>query len=82
MADTNDAEKWAGLHVTPGRKDDKSNFGSDIGGYTLWQLQSNSYTSFFTYPIDFCPLEATCKRLWTIYLIETKKPHQQQILLI
>jgi hypothetical protein len=32
MADTNEAEQWAGLHVTPGRKDDQSSFRSEIGG--------------------------------------------------
>jgi hypothetical protein len=32
MSETNEAEKWAGLHVTPGRKDDQSAFRSEIGG--------------------------------------------------
>jgi hypothetical protein len=32
MSDTNEAEKWAGLHITPGRKDDQSAFRSEIGG--------------------------------------------------
>jgi hypothetical protein len=32
MIDTNEAEQWAGLHVTPGRKDDHSAFRSEIGG--------------------------------------------------
>jgi hypothetical protein len=32
MSDTNEAEQWAGLHVTPGRKDDQSAFRSEIGG--------------------------------------------------
>jgi hypothetical protein len=31
MADTNEAEQWAGLHVTPGRNDDASAFRSKIG---------------------------------------------------
>jgi hypothetical protein len=32
MADTNEAEKWAGLHVTSGIKDNQSDFRSEIGG--------------------------------------------------
>jgi hypothetical protein len=36
MLETNEAEKWTGLHVTPGRKDDQSAFRSEIGGlYTM-----------------------------------------------
>jgi hypothetical protein len=82
MSETNEAEQWAGLHVTPGRKDDQSAFRSDIGGSTLWQLQLNSYASSSTYPMDQCPLEVTVKRLCITYLIGTKKQQQQQIILI
>jgi hypothetical protein len=32
MPDTNEDEQWAGLHVTPGRKDDQSAFSCEIGG--------------------------------------------------
>jgi hypothetical protein len=32
MSDTNKAEQWSQLHVTPGRKDDQSAFRSEIGG--------------------------------------------------
>jgi hypothetical protein len=32
MSDTNEAEQWAGLHVTPGIIDDQSTFRSEIGG--------------------------------------------------
>jgi hypothetical protein len=32
MSDTNEDEQWAGLHVTPGRNDDQSDFRSEIGG--------------------------------------------------
>jgi hypothetical protein len=32
MADSNEAEQWAGLHVTPGIKDDQYAFRSEIGG--------------------------------------------------
>jgi hypothetical protein len=32
MADTNETEQRAGLHVTPGRKDDQYAFMSEIGG--------------------------------------------------
>jgi hypothetical protein len=35
MPDTNEAEQWAGLHVTPDRKDDHSTFRSEIGGGTI-----------------------------------------------
>jgi hypothetical protein len=35
MSDSNEAEQWAGLHVTSGRKDDQSAFRSEIGGDTL-----------------------------------------------
>jgi hypothetical protein len=37
MADTNNTERWAGLYVTTGRKDDKSAFRSEMGGVILWQ---------------------------------------------
>jgi hypothetical protein len=32
MADTNESEQWEGLHVTPGRKDDQSDYRIEIGG--------------------------------------------------
>jgi hypothetical protein len=82
MSETNEAEQWAGLHVTPGRKDDQYDFRSEIGGSTLLQLQSNSYASSSTYPMDQCPLEVTAKRVCITYLIGTKQQQQQQILLI
>jgi hypothetical protein len=33
LADTNEWEQWAVIHVTPGRNDDHSAFRSEIGGY-------------------------------------------------
>jgi hypothetical protein len=59
MADTNGAEKWAGLHVTPGRKDDQSAFRSGIGGVYAMEVEielicksfhiSNGSVSFGSY---------------------------------
>jgi hypothetical protein len=82
ISDTSKDEQSAGLHVTPGRKDDQSDFRSEIGGSTLWKLQLNSYASSSTYTIDHFPLEVTVKRLCITYLIGTKKQQQQQIILI
>jgi hypothetical protein len=76
MAYTNEAEKWAGLYVTPGRKDDQSAFGSEIGGIYAMTVVIKLIYKFSTYPIDQCLLEVTVKRLCTTSLIETKKPQQ------
>jgi hypothetical protein len=82
MADTNETEKWAGLHVTPGRKDDQSAFRSEIGGKYAMIVAIKLICKFFTYPMDRCLLEVTVKRLCTTSLIDKKLPQQQQTLSI
>jgi hypothetical protein len=47
MADTNEAEQWAGLHVTKGRKDDQSDFRSEIGGIYAMAVAIELLCNFF-----------------------------------
>jgi hypothetical protein len=61
MPETNKAEQWAVLQVTPGRKDDQTDFRSEIGGSTLWWLQLNSYASSSTYPMDQVSFGSDCE---------------------
>jgi hypothetical protein len=82
MSDTNEAKQWADLQVTPGRKDGQSAFRSEIGGIHTMAVAIELKCKFSTYPMDQCPLEVIVKRLCNTYLIETKKPQQQQNLLI
>jgi hypothetical protein len=81
MSDTNKAEQWAGLHVTPGRKDDQSDFRSEIGGIYAMAVVIELICKFSTYPMDWCLLEVTAKQLCTTSLLDTKMPQQQKTLL-
>jgi hypothetical protein len=47
MTDTNKAEQWAGLHVTPGIKDDQSAFRSEIGGIYAMAVAIELICKFF-----------------------------------
>jgi hypothetical protein len=47
MADTNEADQWAGLHVTPGRKDDQSASRSEIGGIYDMAVLNELVCKFF-----------------------------------
>jgi hypothetical protein len=47
MSDTNKAKQWAGLHVTPGRKDDQSTFRSEIGGIYAMSVVIKLICKFF-----------------------------------
>jgi hypothetical protein len=47
MADTNDSEQWAGLYVTPGRKDDQYAFRSEIGGIYAMAVAIELICKFF-----------------------------------
>jgi hypothetical protein len=47
MSETNEAEQWAGLHVTPGRKDDQSAFRSEIGGIYAMAVAIELICKFF-----------------------------------
>jgi hypothetical protein len=47
MADTNEAEQWAGLRVTPGRKDDQSAFRSEIVGIYAMAVVIELICKFF-----------------------------------
>jgi hypothetical protein len=49
MADTNEAEQWASLHVTPGRKDDQSVFRSEIGGIYAMAAAIELICKFFSH---------------------------------
>jgi hypothetical protein len=65
MSDTNEAEQWAGLNMTPGRKDEQPAFRSEIGGIYAMAVLFKLITSFSTY-------------ISTTSLIDTKLPQQQQ----
>jgi hypothetical protein len=47
MSNTNEDEKWAGHHVTPGRKDDQSAFRSEIGGIYAMAVAIELLCKFF-----------------------------------
>jgi hypothetical protein len=47
MSDTNEDEQWAGLHVTPGRKDYHSAFRSEIGGIYAMAVAIELLCKFF-----------------------------------
>jgi hypothetical protein len=47
MADSNEAEQWAGLHVTPGIKYDQSAFRSEIGGIYAMTVAIKLICKFF-----------------------------------
>jgi hypothetical protein len=47
MADTNKAEQWVGLPVTPGRKDGQSAFRSEIGGVYAMAVAIELMCKFF-----------------------------------
>jgi hypothetical protein len=72
MADTNESEQWAGLLVTPGRKDDQYALRSQIGGIYAMAVAIELICKFFHISNDQCSLEVTVKRLYTTYLIKTK----------
>jgi hypothetical protein len=47
MSETSKAEKWAGLHVTSGRKDHQSDFRSEIGGLYAMAVAIELLCKFF-----------------------------------
>jgi hypothetical protein len=47
MADSNEVEQWAGLHVTPGRKYDQSTFRSELGGVYAMAVAIKLICKFF-----------------------------------
>jgi hypothetical protein len=47
MVDANKAEQWAGVNVTPGRKDDQSAFRSEIGGVYAMAVAIELICKFF-----------------------------------
>jgi hypothetical protein len=56
MADNNEGEQWAGLHVTPGRKDDQSTFRGEIGGIYAMTVAIELICKFFhisNVPVSF-----------------------------
>jgi hypothetical protein len=47
MSETNKAEQWTGQYITPGRKDDKSAFRSEIGGFYYMAVAIKLLSKFF-----------------------------------
>jgi hypothetical protein len=47
MSDTNEAEKWAGIYVKSGRKDDQSAFRSKLGGIYAMAVAIELLCKFF-----------------------------------
>jgi hypothetical protein len=47
MSETNEAEQWAGIHATPGRKDDQSAFRSERGGLYSMAVAIELLCKFF-----------------------------------
>jgi hypothetical protein len=47
MADSNKSKQWAGLHVTPGRKDDQSALRSEMGGGIRYDSGNRTHMQVF-----------------------------------
>jgi hypothetical protein len=47
ISDTDKAEQWAGLYVTPGRKDDESAFSSEVGWIYAMEVAIELICKFF-----------------------------------
>jgi hypothetical protein len=82
MVDTNDAEQWTGLHVTPGIKDDQYAFRSSIGGVYAMAVAIELICKFFH--ISNRSVSFGSDREAALYYVfdRNKKQQQQQILLI
>jgi hypothetical protein len=76
MADTNEAEQWAGLHVTPGRKDDQSGFRSEKGGIYAMSVAIELICKFFHISNGSVSFGSDCEA--ALYYIFVKKKKQQQ----
>jgi hypothetical protein len=60
MSDTNEAEQWAVLHVTPGRKDDQYAFRSEIGGIYAMAVAIELLCKFFHISNGSVSFESDC----------------------
>jgi hypothetical protein len=82
MEDTNEAEQWEGLHVTPGRKDDKPPFRSEIGGIYAMAVVIKLICKFFHVSNGVVSFGSDCQAALD-YIFDPKKlPQQQQTLSI
>jgi hypothetical protein len=81
MPDTNEAEQWAGLHVTLGRKDDHPAFSSAIGGIYAMTVAIELICKFFQIFNGSVSFGSDCQEALFYILIKTKLPQQQQTLL-
>jgi hypothetical protein len=82
MPDTNEAEQWAGLHVTPGRKDYQSDFRSDIGGIYAMTVAIELLCKFVHISNGSVSFGSDCEAALYYIFDPKKKQQQQQILLI
>jgi hypothetical protein len=82
MSETNEAEQWEGLHVTPGRKDDQSDFRSEIGGIHAMAVAIELLCKFFHISNGSVSFGSDSEAALYYIFDRTKKQHQQQILLI
>jgi hypothetical protein len=82
MADTNEDEQWAGLHVKPGRNDDESAFRSEIWGIYAMAVAIELICRFFHISNGSVSFGSDCQVALYYIFDWNKKPHQQQILLI
>jgi hypothetical protein len=82
MADTNEAEQWAGIHFKPGRMDDQSSFRSEIGGIYAMAVAIELLRKFFHISNGSVSFVCDCEAALYYIFDQNKKQQQQQILLI
>jgi hypothetical protein len=61
MSETNEAEQWAGLHVTQRRKDDQYAFRSEIGGIYAMAVAIELLCKFFHISNGSASLGSDCE---------------------
>jgi hypothetical protein len=81
MSDTNEAEQWAGLHVTTGRKDYQSAFRSGIGGIYAMAVSIELICKFFHISNGSVSFGSDCQAALYYIFDRHKLPQQQQNLL-
>jgi hypothetical protein len=82
IAHSNEADKWAGLHVTPGRKDDRSAFSSEIRGVYAMTVVIELICNFFHISNRSVSFGSDCEAALYYIFDRSKKQQQQQIILI
>jgi hypothetical protein len=73
MADTNEDEQWSGLHVTPGRKDDKSAFRSEIGWIYAMEVAIELLCKFFHISNGSVSFGSDCEAALYYIFVRNKK---------